>query len=205
MTNQNRVNAGEPTGGQFSTHDRAESPVGLEPVATFKLNCDLEPGDVITCGNAFATVQNAEPSSIMRGMVAVETELGTLYLGDAGESQLAASGTRIFAINPDQMMDPDDFSAVLSKAYDDDLIFGTYFTRDSVENQIQATWSDEDVDLDALSGAVFDQVRASGALDRLTHGDASDALWGRFADAVDEAVSGELERRRGEQPHTPQV
>jgi hypothetical protein len=64
--------------------DRQLSIAGTDP----KTNDELTPGDVLVSGKHRLTIDNIERSSTMPGMLAVETEFGTLYLDPAETSQV---------------------------------------------------------------------------------------------------------------------
>lgn len=83
-TNDSRVPAGVPTGGQFAATQRQEAAVTLPvpaPQRTVRYE-DLQSGDVIIGDNGTGRLDvfEATPSSSMPGFIAVETNFGFLYV-----------------------------------------------------------------------------------------------------------------------------
>lgn len=145
--------------GQFGHQVRDDAPEalltgGVRPRRATVLNRDLEPGHaLITRDGSRLVVEDVESSSAMPGLLAVETELGTLYLDPEGESTVDEELPR----TPDTFVvieagiDPElgKLQQALNTLRDSGFLAGRWYDQGSIESRIESITSNSDEELDA--------------------------------------------------------
>ena len=135
MSNDNRIQKGTPTGGEFATHNRSDGTSKLSTAEREVAVSDLEAGNVIIgASGARLAVSNVQRSSYIHGAYAVENEFGLLYLHGDDLVTVAADNDRYWTVFSGARLPQDAIALVVNEARDRGQIAGSIFTRDSVES-----------------------------------------------------------------------
>ena len=132
---QVRIGAGVPAGGEFAAHDRADAAVALPRTGGAIRADELRTGDTIRNGSVTLRV-GAVSVHPLNGVTQVSCELGTLVMKSDQQVIVAPTNAAIRTVNLTDLS-ADEFLEVLGAGDRQSLILGDYFTRDSVENNLQ--------------------------------------------------------------------